>query len=213
MIVQGYKDLDALPSSLRFYGASDYATMEPEPGKKEPDFSEHGVVGLDAIGDFWFVDWWYDQVETDVSIRAFNKMVGLYKPVKWWNEGGVIDRAIMPAIRQSMRLTNRWVVIEKLVSITDKSTKLQAFHARAHAGCVHFPIRRKWSEHVMEQLVKFPGGRWDDAADVCGLLGRGVDLMVEASIPSVQRRPMLVPFTEKWLTWNEDNQKPKVRFF
>lgn len=213
MIVQGYKDLDALPSSLRMYGASDYATMDPEPGKKEPDFTEHGIVGLDAIGDFWFVDWWYEQCETDVGIRAFNKLVGLYKPTKWWNEGGTIDRAIAPAIRQSMRLTNRWVMIEPLVKIADKSTKLQAFHARAHAGCCHFPIRRKWSEHVIEQLIKFPGGRWDDAADVCGLFGRGVDLMVEATIPLVQRRPQLIPFTEAWLEYNERNQKPKVRFF
>ena len=53
MTIQTYSDLDALPSSLRIYGASDYATMEPEPGKKEPDFTEHGVVGIDAIGDLW----------------------------------------------------------------------------------------------------------------------------------------------------------------
>ena len=29
MTIQTYSDLDALPSSLRIYGASDYATMEP----------------------------------------------------------------------------------------------------------------------------------------------------------------------------------------
>jgi len=212
MSYQAYNGLDALPSSLRIYGASDYATMEPEPGKKEPDFTEHGVVGIDAIGDLWFVDWWFGQVETDKGIAEFIKLLGFYKPIRWWNEGGLLDKAIKPAIRQAMRLNNRYTVIEPLPSIADKSVKLMAFHARAAAGTVHFPIRRKWTEHVLEHLIKFPGGRWDDAADVCGLIGRGVDQMVEASLPLVERRPILVPFTEAWLEFN-DRKTPKVRFF
>jgi len=27
------------------------------------------------------------------------------------------------------------------------------------------------------------------------------------------RRPLLIPFTEEWLTYNDRNQKPKVRYF
>ena len=213
MIIQGYNGLDALPSSLRLYGASDYATMEPEPGKKEPDFTEHGVVGIDAIGDLWFIDWWFAQCETDKGIAAFQKLVGIYQPTRWFNEGGLIDKAIGPSIRQSMRLAQKFVLIEQLPSMTDKSVKLQAFHARAAAKTVHFPIKRAWTDHVIDQLIKFPGGRWDDAADVCGLIGRGVDKMHEANIPLPSRRPLLIPFTEEWLTYNDRNQKPKVRYF
>lgn len=187
--------------------------MEAEVGKKEPDFTEHGVVGIDAIGDFWFLDWWFRQCETDEGIAAFIKLIALYKPVKWWNEGGLIDKAIKPAIRQQMRLRQKFVVLESLPSLQDKSIKLQAFHARAHAGTCHFPIRRAWTDHVIDQLVKFPGARWDDAADVCGLLGRGADQMFEVSLPVVERRPLLIPFTEEWLMYNDRNQKPPVRFF
>lgn len=213
MPIATYSGLDALPSRLRIYGASDYATMEPDATKKEPDYSEHGVVGIDAIGDLWFIDWWFDQVETDKSIASFIKLVKLYKPAKWWNEGGLIDKAIKPAIRQAMRLNSAYVALEPLSSISDKSVKLQAFHARTTAGTVHFPVRRKWTDHVIDQLVKFPGGRWDDAADVCGLLGRGVDQMLEVNVPLVQTKPLLVPFTEAWLTYNDAQQKPKVRYF
>lgn len=213
MIISDYNSLDALPSALRIYMASDYATMDPEPGKKEPDFTEHGVWGIDAIGDLWAVDWWYQQCETDVGIAAWIRLCNLWKPVRSWNEGGLIDKAIKPAMKQAMRLNQRYVAVESLPSLHDKSMKLQAFHARAHAGTIHFPVRRPWAEHVIEQLVKFPGGRWDDAADVCGLIGRGVDVMVEASIPSLERRPLLVPFTEAWLEYNDRNQKPKVRHF
>lgn len=207
-----YED-KALPLSLRFYGASDYATMEIEHGKKEPDFTEHGMMGMDHAGEMWMTDWWYKQCETDVGIAAFIRMVGLYKPVKWWNEGGIIDKAIGPAIRNAMKKSRRYTVIEMLPSIDDKSMKLQSFHAMAHARIVHFPLRRKWTDHVVDQLCKFPGGKHDDAADVCGLFGRGVDKMTGANLPYTPPKDILVPFTEKWLEYKTSPDRQKVRFF
>lgn len=204
---------DALPRSLRFYGASDYAVMAARAGKSEPDKTEHGIIGLDKTGDMWICDWWTGQVETDRSIEAFIKLIGVWKPIRWFNEGGLIDKAIGPAIRKRMQETQKFVAIEQLPSLSDKAVKLQSFHARATAGTVHVPIRRAWAEDLIDQLVKFPGGRWDDKADVCGLLGRGIDLMYDARVISETARPLLVPFTEKWLEYNDRNQKPAVRYF
>jgi hypothetical protein len=65
----------------------------------------------------------------------------------------------------------------------------------------------------MEQLIKFPAGRWDDAADVCGLIGRGVDQMFDAQLPLSASKDILVPFTERWLEYNDRNKAPKVRYF
>lgn len=216
MNIQEYSPdgLDCLPAHLRLYGASDFATMEPRAGKKEPDFTEHGVVGMDHIGDLWFVDWWSGQCETDKGIAAFIKLATQYKPLRWWNEGGLIDKAIGPAIRREMRANPKaYVSLEQLPSLQDKTIKLQAFHARVTARTVHFPIRRKWAEQVIDQLVKFPGARFDDKADVCGLIGRGIDKMTDAHVPLPQSRPLLVPFTEKWLEYNDRDNKPAVRYF
>lgn len=207
-----YED-KALPLSLRMYGASDYATMEVQQGKKEPDFTEHGVWGIDRIGDIWFTDWWYKQCETDVGINQFIRLVGLYKPVRWANEGGLIDKAIGPSIRSAMQHSQKFTAIEMLPSLDDKSIKLQAFHARATARTVHFPLRRAWTDHVIDQLCKFPGGKHDDAADVCGLAGRMVDKMMDARVPLATTKPLLVPFTEAWLMYNDRNEKLKVRYF
>lgn len=212
-MIRTYDGLDALPKSLRVYGASDYAVMEPRHGKKEPDFSEHGVWGVDKIGDLWAIDWWSRQCETDIAIAAFIKLVALWKPVKWANEGGLIDKAIGPAIRSAMQHSQKFVAVESLPSLEDKAVKLQAFHARATAGTVHFPVKRPWADNCIEQLVKFPGGRWDDKADVCGLIGRLVDKMVDARVTSADTKPLLIPFTEKWLMYNDRNDKPKVRYF
>ena len=212
-MIQLYEDIDALPKSLRIYGASDYATMEPRAGKKEPDFTEHGIFGLDRVGDLWAIDWFFKQCETDKGIDAFIRMVGLWKPIKWFNEGGLIDKAIGPAIRKEMRRTQRFTSIEQLPSLQDKAVKLQAFHSRCTAGTVHFPVKRKWADRTIEQLIKFPAGRWDDGADVCGLIGRGIDQMYDANLPPDKKTPMLVPFTEAWLMYNDRNEKPKVRYF
>ena len=212
-MIEMYDGLDALPKSLRIYGASDYATMEPRHGKKEPDFTEHGVWGVDRVGDLWAIDWWSKQCETDVGIAAFIKLIAFWKPIKWANEGGLIDKAIGPSIRSAMQHAQKFTAIESLPSLDDKAVKLQAFHARATAGTVHFPIRRTWAENCIEQLVKFPGGRWDDKADVCGLIGRMVDVMMDARVSTAEAKPLLVPFTEAWLMYNDKDQKPKVRYF
>jgi predicted phage terminase large subunit-like protein len=212
-LIATYDGLGALPKSLRIYGASDYATMEPRHGKKEPDFTEHGVWGVDRVGDLWAIDWWAKQCETDVGIAQFIKLVAFHKPIKWANEGGLIDKAIGPSIRSAMQHAQKFVAVESLPSLDDKAVKLQAFHARATAGTIHFPVRRAWADRVIEQLVKFPGGRWDDAADVCGLIGRLVDKMMDARVPSAESRPLLIPFTEKWLEFNDKASEPKVRYF
>ena len=212
MDIAAYKDLDALPKTLRVYIASDYATMAAQAGKREPDYTEHGVFGMDHRGHLWALDWWSEQCETDKGIAAWNRLVGIYKPIRAWNEGGVIDKAIGPVIRRSMQETGQYVAIESLPSLSDKAVKLQAFHARATAGTVHFPVRRPWAERVIDQLVKFPAGRFDDAADVCGLIGRGVDQMHDASVPVAAQRPILVPFSAKWLEWKPDAES-KERFF
>jgi len=199
-------DDGARPVHLRMYGASDYATLA-----NDGDFTVHLVAGMDPDGDLWVVDCWRQQKETDVSIDAFIAKVGVWKPARWANEGGLLDKAIGPAIRRRMRETQKYVVIESLTSIADKSIKLQSFHARANAGAVHFPLRRPWADQVIDELVAFPGGRHDDAADCCGLIGRMLDKMTEAHIPVMESKPLLVPFTERWLEWKGDS-KPKVRY-
>jgi len=211
-VIRTYEGLDALPKSLVIYGASDYAVMEPRHGKKEPDFTEHGVWGVDKVGDLWAIDWWSKQCETDIAIAAFIKLVALWKPVRWANEGGLIDKAIGPAIRSAMSHAQKFVAVEMLPSLDDKAVKLQAFHARATAGTVHFPVHRVWADNCIEQLVKFPGGRWDDKADVCGLIGRMVDKMLDARVSLREAKPLLIPFTEAWLMYGS-NDKPKVRYF
>lgn len=199
----------ALPANLRYYGASDYATMS-----ERGDNTEHGVFGMDPQGNIFVTHWWFKQVETDQGIEAFINLLKVVKPVRWFNEGGLIDKSIRPAIRRRMRETQRFVALESMPSILDKGMKLLGFHARVSAGTVFFPMRRPWADHVVDQLVKFPAGKHDDAADVCGLIGRGLDQMYAASVPVIEERDKgLIPFTARWIEWNDRHEPPKVKFF
>lgn len=203
----------SMPDTFRVYGATDWATMEPAKGKKEPDFTEHGVFGLDHQSRILALDWWYKQAETDKGGLAFIGLVKKWKPIRWWNEGGLIDKALAPGVRKLMRDNTSFTVLESLPSMQDKGLKLQGFHTLAANDMVYGPMNCPWWERVIDQLVKFPGGRWDDAADVCGLIGRGIDKMFDA-VPTVEvRRPSVRPFTESWLEMGNLNQPPKVRYF
>lgn len=201
-----------LPDNLRNYGATDWATLEPGKGKHEPDFTEHGVVSMDSIGRLFFRDWWSRQAETDKGAEAFIVLVKRWKPIRWWNEGGLIDKAVAPHVRKLMRDRKAFTVLESLPSMADKGLKLQSFHSLVANGMVFFPTMTPWAEEVMDQLVKFPGGRWDDKADVCGLIGRAVDKMFDASVPLVEKKPILRPYTEEWINYGAQD-KPKVRYF
>lgn len=200
------------PLYSRKFGASDYA-VTADGG----DFTEHGMAEIDSNSRLYITDWWSGQKESNVSINAMLAMVKRAKiskiPIaRWFNEGGVIDKAIRPAINRAMFDENAYVTIETMTSIQNKSIKLESFHARYAAGQVYFPSDKPWGKAIVDQLVAFPTGKHDDKADVCGLFGRGIDQMGNVAIPVAEKKPELVPFTAKWLEYREDSDKPKIRF-
>ena len=184
------------PKLLTMYGASDYATLEDK-----GDYTEHGVFGLAEDDSLYVVDWWYGQKTTDVSIDHFLDMVLRNKPRMWWNEGGGIDHAVRPAIEKGMKdaRPRRYVMIETLPSIKNKAIKLNSFQAMAAQKKVFLPRGKPWATRLLDQLCAFPAVVHDDACDVCGLVGRGIDQMKNPHSPISQEQKKLIPFTAEWL--------------
>ena len=61
---------------------------------------------------------------------------------------------------------------------------------------MHFP-ETDWAQRVIDQLLKFPAGKFDDAVDTCGLFGRFIDKTWKATVPQQQKpvtwdSPMLI---------------------
>lgn len=195
---QWYDDKD-LPKNLRIYGASDLAVTK-RTLETNPDYSEHGVFGMDEGGDLWALDWWSGQEAPDVMLGAFLDLVKQWKPTQWFDESGVIRRALEPLINRMMLERNVFVHIDYLTSSQDKIARVASFRGRASARTVHLPRGKPWAERLREQLCAFPFGRYDDAVDVCGNIGRGLDDMMNASKPAKDDRPVKpAAFTEDWL--------------
>ncbi len=194
------------PRNLRMYGASDFAvTDEQDVEGREPDWTEHGAWGLDEAGDLWATEWESGQVDTHVGLVMWLDLCRRTKPVQWFDEAGVIHRAINPARNKLMAARQQFVPLETLVSAGGKAERALGFAARAAAGTVHIP-NTEWGDRLVNQLCAFNGedGRVDDMVDVCSLIGRGLDQMADARSTAKPERPKPPePFTEAWLLARE----------
>jgi hypothetical protein len=156
------------------------------------------------------VDWWSKQSNTSDSTEATLDLIEKWKIPMWFNEGGVIDKAMGPLINLRMRQRRVYCDRRSITSMSDKVAKCSSFQGRAAAGTVHFRDNAN-SHRVVQQLVDMPQGRFDDAADVCGLIGRAVDQFQVGRVPVSSQRERLEPFSVAWLE-HEEREKPKLRW-
>lgn len=194
------------PPFMAYVGAGDYAVTE---GKN--DFTELGVFGVDPEENLWEVDWWHKQCNTGDSCEKTLDLIQKWKIPMWFNEGGVIDKAMGPLL--NLRMRQRGAKGERvyadrraIASMQDKVAKCSSFQGRASAKTVHFRDTAN-SRRIVDQLVALPAGRFDDAADVCGLIGRAVDQFPIARVPSERKRDVIKPFTARWLEFQEEETK------
>lgn len=184
---QWYDEPD-VPASLRIYGASDMAVTE-KTLDTNPDFTEHGVFGLDDAGNLWIRDWWFGQEAPDKTLNVQCDLIREWKPVEWFDEGGTIRRAVEPLRNRIMRERSAFVAMTYLTSSKDKIARVAGFRGRASAGTVYLPRNKPWAKRLVDQLCAFPFARYDDAVDVCGNIGRALDDMVDAAKPEKPRGP------------------------
>jgi predicted phage terminase large subunit-like protein len=173
-----FGDYLELPNKLHFYGASDYAVTEGS-----GDYTEHGIFGLDYNGDIFVVDWWRAQESSDVWIERQADFILKYKPLVWFGEAGPIKRAIEPFLRKRMQEREAFCRLEWLPSITDKVVRARAIQARCAMGKVYMPKHAPWKADLMNQLMRFPAGKYDDGVDVLSLIGRGLEFSKTPQIP------------------------------
>lgn len=197
-----FKFYDRLPESLNPYIASDYAvTPEEDADGVEPDWTEHGVWGIDHNSDLYAMDWSSGQVDVDAGMRAWMQLVRRHNPLVAFEEKGTIHRSITGARNRLMRKENKFVHIEALASAGNKAARAMGFAARVAAGAVWLPRGEPWAERLVNQLCAFNGedGRVDDMVDVCSLLARGLDHMANARPPTPPKPEPPKFGTEAWM--------------
>lgn len=203
-----FSSYEKAPKHLRIYGASDYA-VTADGG----DYTEHGVFGLDTDGDLYLLDWWSGQTASDVWIETQLDLIDKWKPQSWVGESGPIRRSVEPFLRRRMRERRSLCRLEWLPSISDKPTRARPFQAMASSGMVYLPTKEDWAQRLIRQLLTFPVGVFDDAVDVCSLIGRYLDKMRDARLPELNGRKAPQPGTFDHLLalTDEKNERSKYR--
>lgn len=202
------------PKDLRTYLASDYA-VTPDGG----DFTEHGVGGLDPTGNLYLTDWWSGQTDPATWIDAGLDLVKAHKPVRWFEESGVILRAVDGSIAKRMQERGHYALRTALPSAGSKASRALGFAARAAAGTVYLPRNRPWALRLLNQLMAFhgQGGQFDDGVDVCSLLARGLEMMFNADEPPPAKAKPPEPFTQAWFDardkQNRMDEAKKKRYY
>lgn len=179
------------------------------------DFTEQAIIGLDADSNIWFLDWWYEQADPEKWGEQMLWMAHRWKAPVWFNEGGVIDKStrpfIMKAMRESPKAINEetgklkygkqgvFFDLRTIPSIQDKVAKCTAFQGRFNAGTTYWPRWAPWVDRVFDQLEALPNGRFDDASDVCGLVGRAIDQLAVGRKPQPKKPSGIKPFSVAWL--------------
>jgi predicted phage terminase large subunit-like protein len=159
-----FKEWEAKPA-LRYYGTSDYAVTDGG-----GDYTVHRVWGIDAAGAIYRVDGWRGQATSDVWIEQKLNLIKQYKPLCWFGEGGVIQKAIEPMLKRRMRERQTFCRLEWMPSVADKPTRARSFQAMAASGRVYFEQQADLSE-----FLSFPAGKHDDEVDTASLIGRAID--------------------------------------
>jgi predicted phage terminase large subunit-like protein len=167
-----FGEYEELPPNLRMYGASDYAVTDGG-----GDFTEHGVFGVDANGNVYVADWWKKQATSDVWIESQCDLILEHAPIVWFGEKGVIQKAVEPYLMRRMQQREAYCRVEWLPSIADKPTRARPIQALASMGKVLLPKKAPWKTDLLNQLLRFPAGKHDDAVDVLGLIGRGMEFV------------------------------------
>lgn len=165
---------------LHYYGTSDYAVTEGG-----GDYTAHRIWGICSKGDIYRVAGWRGQTASDEWIERKLDLIAKWKPLAWFGEGGVIQKAVEPMLKRRMRERNVFCRLEWLPSVSDKPTRARSFQAMAATGRVFFEPGADLSEFLV-----FPAGKHDDDVDAASLIGRAID---QAHPAIVAQKPADMP--------------------
>lgn len=172
-----------LPKSLRYYGTSDYAVSEGR-----GDYTRLTVWGVDHDMNVYRVASWGGQTASDIWIGAQCDLIAEFRSKggirRFIGEGGVIQRAVEPALAAELRRRRLSCSLEWLTSVTDKTSRARSAQSLVREGRVY--VRDDGDgDCFIDECVGFPAGKYDDDVDNLSLIGRYMD---KISIPRAPGR-------------------------
>jgi len=182
-----YYEWKSPPRHLRKYAVTDGAVTDEEDARLgQTSYTVHIVFGVDPRDNVYILDLWRGQTDADIWVDAQIDLVELHNRqiVKWFGEGGIIEKAVGPSRRKRMQERRAYFTYETLPTIGegDKEMRAVSFQGRWNLGKVYLPQGAPWVEGFLWRLKRFPR-RPNDEGDAAGMIGRALDLIYRAGIP------------------------------
>lgn len=180
--IRRYKP-EELPENLRYYCASDHAVGT----KQRNDRSCFGKAGVDSRDNLWLIDLFWERAATDKQVEAMLHMAGgKNRPLIWWAGRDHITKSIGPFLYKRMSETGMYINLREVPEIGDKEQKAQSIAARVAIGKVYIPVGPNW-DRLVDEMLAFPNGTFDDAVDMLSLFGRGLQSQFGADKPTAPK--------------------------
>jgi hypothetical protein len=155
--------------AIHKYTTGDFAVTDG--GGDRTELATHGYGdGTLYLG----IDGWSGQTSADVWIERLIDQFRTHKPLCFFGETGPIRRSIEPFLTRRMTERKVFCRLEWLVRGSDKATSARSLQAMAAMGKVKI-ADTEYGHHLLNQLLQFPAGKFDDAVDMAALMGMAID--------------------------------------
>lgn len=152
-----FYDIAPNVSSLRIYGASDYAVSAGR-----GDHTVHMIVGVDRDDNLYVLDLWRGQVDAAAAVDQWADMVSKWRPTRWYEDKASFEKTLAPFLDARQRELGIYCHREALACSQNKEQRAGAIAGRASQRKVFLPSRKPWVHDLLSELLVFPNGKWDD---------------------------------------------------
>ena len=175
----------------KFYMSADYAVTAEGEGD-DPDLTSMGIWELTTDGRLLFRDGWHGLVDagewTDIAIDFME----VHKPLAHCAGGGPIRRGTEHYMRRRMRERKTFTRLVWYPETHGKEENCRDFQAMMSNGMVYWPEGHEEANWVIRHLIGYGTLRYDDAFDMCAMMGRHVAYMWERQVPPAPEDPPIL---------------------
>ena len=203
--IQRYDPLTLDLTSLQIYMSSDYA-VTAEAGANDPDYTVHGVWGVDPDWNIYLLDAWRGRTETNIWVSEWIRLAKKWKPLVAAEENGQILKSIGPFLSLMMAQEKVYIARRGFNSVDNKEGRAQSLLGMAAMGKFFLPMRDKvrgeflnFLDAFEKEFLQFPGGKHDDCVDMATLFTRMLDQIIAGKKPKRSGLPHEDTLDDLWL--------------
>lgn len=196
---------------MRKYGTCDLSvgTKQQLKAGKQADRNALIVFGIDQNDDIYVLDAIINRERSDVNVEHMINMMKHHKPITWFTYEDQITGSVGPFLFKRMRERRVFCHVAEHPSTGSKEQKAQAFKGRMAMRKVYFPKGKFWANDIIDELIRFPGGKHDDCVDACALFGQALDKHITGTVETVKQDDTPEIGTLAWIKYSDTVERAR----